>query len=91
MPTGSPKGQLYDMEADIGETNNLYESKPEIAERLLKQMTADVMRGRSTDGAESSNDVDGIVLWKSEQDSKKPAKKAGKKASKKTKKELAPQ
>ena len=66
MPTGSPKAQLYDMDADIGETNNLYDSKPEIAERLLAQLTADVLRGRSTEGAKSNNDVDDIVLWKSE-------------------------
>ncbi|MGB7323490.1 MAG: arylsulfatase [Rubripirellula sp.] len=59
------EAQLYDMESDLGETNNLYESEPEVAERLLKQLTSDVERGRSTDGPASANDVDEINLWKS--------------------------
>ncbi|MEM1294239.1 MAG: sulfatase-like hydrolase/transferase, partial [Verrucomicrobiota bacterium] len=62
----APKAQLYDMENDIGETTNLFSSQPETAERLLQLLRADVERGRSTDGPESSNDVENIVLWKSE-------------------------
>ena len=62
-----PKAQLYDMAADVGEKNNLYRSRPEIADRLLAELTTCVINGRSTDGPESKNDVDGIVLWKSEQ------------------------
>lgn len=65
VPEGSPEGQLYDMEADPGETTNLYESKPEIVSKLLAQLTSDVERGRSTDGAPAKNDVEEIVLWKS--------------------------
>ena len=65
-PKGAPKAQLYDMEKDPGETENLYETHPEVAERLLKQLKADVMSGRSTDGAPSKNDIDQIRLWKSE-------------------------
>ena len=61
----APKAQLYDMEADPGETNNLYASHPEIAERLLRQLKSDVNRGRSTHGTELNNDVKDIVLWKS--------------------------
>ena len=57
--------QLYDIQADPGETNNLYESQPAVAARLLKQLEADVSRGRSTDGPPSNNDVDNIKLWKS--------------------------
>ena len=64
-PAGSPEAQLYDMAADAGERRNLYAEKPEVAERLLKQLSEDVNRGRSTEGAESHNDLDGIVLWKS--------------------------
>ncbi|MDF7808049.1 arylsulfatase [Pontiellaceae bacterium B12219] len=60
-----PVAQLYDMDADPGETTNLYESHPEVVERLLKQLEADVNRGRSTQGPESENDVKEIKLWKS--------------------------
>ena len=60
-----PKAQLYDMEADPSETTNLYDSHPEVAERLLKQLKADVSGGRSTEGHPSKNDVDEIILWKS--------------------------
>lgn len=67
---GTPVAQLYDMETDPGETKNLYESQPDIAKRLLKQLEKDVNRGRSTDGAESKNDLEEIKLWKSEK--KKP-------------------
>lgn len=64
VPKGSPEAQLYDMEADPGETTNLYESHPEVAARLLAQLESDVIRGRSTAGPELKNDTDEIVLWK---------------------------
>lgn len=60
---GAPKAQLYDMEADIGETKNLYTSHPEVAARLLSQFESDVARGRSTEGADQSNDAT-VKLWK---------------------------
>ena len=40
--------------------------KPDRAVSLLQQMKMDVERGRSTDGEASKNDVDEIILWKSE-------------------------
>ncbi len=61
---GASPAQLYDMEADPGEKNNLYASHPEVVERLLLQLKSDVLKGRSTDGPESRNDTDGIALWK---------------------------
>ncbi|MGJ8695571.1 MAG: sulfatase family protein [Verrucomicrobiaceae bacterium] len=64
VPKGSPKAQLYDMEADPGETKNLYQSHPDVAAKLLAQLESDVARGRSTDGAEAQNDINEIVLWK---------------------------
>lgn len=64
-PADAPVAQLYDMEADPGETKNLYMSHPEIAKKLLQQLEADVERGRSTDGATSKNDINQIELWKS--------------------------
>jgi arylsulfatase A-like enzyme len=57
------RGQLYDMETDPGEITNLYESHPEVVERLLKQLESDVDRGRSTDGVAQKNDVQ-IKIWK---------------------------
>jgi arylsulfatase A-like enzyme len=66
MPKDAPRAQLYDLETDPGETTNLYESHPEVAQRLLAQLEADISNGRSTDGAPSQNDTDQIILWKSE-------------------------
>lgn len=66
MPAGSPKGQLYDMQNDIGETTNLFEAKPEIVNQLLDLLKADIERGRSTAGPDSTNDFADIVLWKNE-------------------------
>lgn len=62
----APRAQLYDMENDPGEQNNLYLSRPEIVEKLLADLTADIQRGRSTAGPEATNDVANIVIWKSE-------------------------
>jgi arylsulfatase A len=66
-PADAPRGQLYDMSVDPGETNNLYESRSEIVERLLSSLKFDILRGRSTKGSPAKNDVSDIVLWKSEQ------------------------
>ena len=62
---GLPKAQLYDLDADPGEQNNLYQSQPETAERLLAQLTQYVNAGASVKGKNSENDVDQIKLWKS--------------------------
>jgi arylsulfatase A-like enzyme len=65
-PAGCPETQLYDLEADPGETNNLIASHPEVAERLLRQLESDIQRGRSTAGPDLENDVSSIRLRKSE-------------------------
>lgn len=72
MPKGAPEGQLYHMGEDIGETNNLFEEKPEKVKELLALLEADVVNGRSTKGPKAKNDVprDQIDLWKSEKDKK---------------------
>lgn len=75
MPAGSPKGQLYDMQNDIGETTNLFETKPEIVNQLLELLKADIERGRSTAGPDSANDFADIVMWKSENGKKGKKKK----------------
>ena len=61
---GLPKAQLYDLSVDPGEKKNLYESHPEIADRLLAQVTEYVNAGSTVDGKESKNDVENIKLWK---------------------------
>ena len=61
----APEAQLYDMEKDPSEQNNLYLTHPEIAQHLLADLTADVQNGRSTEGPEAQNDIEGIILWKS--------------------------
>ena len=66
VPKDSPRAQLYDMENDPAETKNLYKSHPEIVESLLAQLKSDIIRGRSTEGTKSKNDVVDIKLWKSD-------------------------
>jgi arylsulfatase A-like enzyme len=60
-----PEAQLYELSKDPGETNNHFAANPEKAKELLAALEKDVLRGRSTDGPESANDIKEIVLWKS--------------------------
>jgi arylsulfatase A-like enzyme len=59
--------QLYDMQADLGEQNNIYDSNPDVVEQLLAQLKQDVNRGRSTEGAKQPNDSNKIRIWKGKQ------------------------
>jgi arylsulfatase A len=61
----APEAQLYNMEEDPSEQNNLYLEKPKLAQRLLTQLTSDIERGRSTNGPPAQNDISEIKLWKS--------------------------
>ena len=63
------------MEKDPGEQNNLYLTQPEIARKLLADLTSDVERGRSTDGPEAKNDVAKVVIWKGKNAADKPDRK----------------
>ena len=65
-----PKAQLYNLASDPAETANLYETNPPEADELLAALKNDIQRGRSTDGPESSNDTDRIVIWKAPGDKK---------------------
>lgn len=65
IPANAPPVQLYDLSRDPGEQTNLYQQEPQIVEKLLKQLTADIHNGRSTQGSTAKNDVEKIVLWKS--------------------------
>ncbi|MDA9260351.1 arylsulfatase [Puniceicoccaceae bacterium] len=63
MSSNAP-AQLYDMEADPGEQNNLYHTHPEIVERLIAQLESDVKHGRSTAGLDQPNDIKKINIRK---------------------------
>lgn len=60
---GLPKLQLYNMETDIGEKNNLYEQYPEKVEELTTLMESFIEDGRSTSGNHQQNDGK-VELWK---------------------------
>ena len=63
----APEAQLYNMEEDPSEKTNLYLKCPEIADRLLANLTTDIESGRSTNGPPAQNDISDIKLWKSGQ------------------------
>ena len=65
---GALEAQLYDMEKDPGEKTNLYLDRPEVANRLLANLTSDIERGRSTNGPTAKNDLSNIRIWKSGRD-----------------------
>ncbi|MDR3260446.1 MAG: arylsulfatase [Tannerella sp.] len=54
----APVYQLYDLVQDAGETNNLYESYPEVAEKLRLLLVRYVKEGRSTPGKPQNNDTE---------------------------------
>lgn len=62
----APQAQLYDLQEDPSEKNNLYLEKPDLANQLLTQLTTEIENGRSTAGPQSENDIRNIVLWKSD-------------------------
>ncbi|MBM4154423.1 MAG: arylsulfatase [Lentisphaerae bacterium] len=51
-----PPAQLFDLQADIGETRNVSADNPEIVARLTKRLQDLVDRGRSTPGVAAKND-----------------------------------
>lgn len=67
VPEGSPEAQLYDMENDPEEMNNLYDSHPKIVNQLVQQLEFEVRQGRSTEGIKVSNDIENIEIWKNKQ------------------------
>jgi arylsulfatase A-like enzyme len=54
---GSPALQLYNLETDPGETNNLQAAQPEIVARLRALLDRTVAAGRSTPGERQRNDA----------------------------------
>ena len=61
---GHPNVQLYDMDVDVGEQQNLQAQYPERTRELLDLLHQYVQRGRSTPGVRRNNDSE-IDLWKS--------------------------
>jgi arylsulfatase A len=72
-PKDAPPVQLFDMEADLGEQNNLAAQHPEIVASLTKKLETLIANGRSTPGANQSNDVP-VEMWKKPEPPKKKAK-----------------
>ena len=62
---GLPAAQLYRLDRDPAETENLAAKNPETFGKLLGLLKADVDRGRSTPGNNATNDTTDIRLWKS--------------------------
>ncbi len=61
---GDPMTQLYDMDLDIGEQQNLASKNPEKAQALRAHLDEQISNGRSTPGPKQKNDVDSIVVDK---------------------------
>jgi hypothetical protein len=61
---GLPDIQLYNMEADLGEQENVYTEYPEVVYELLAILNKMVDKGRSTGGRSLQNDIEDIDIWK---------------------------
>jgi arylsulfatase A-like enzyme len=62
--------ELYDLQADLGETKNLADTNPEVVDRLTTLMKKHISDGRSTTGSPQKNEA-AISLGKSSRDKKK--------------------
>lgn len=56
-----PQYQLYDLDADISEQNNIINESPEIAKELRKTLVQYILQGRSTPGKPQKNN--GVEIW----------------------------
>lgn len=61
---GAPRIQLYQLDQDLGERNNIQSKHPEKVSALMELLKQYVNRGRSTPGREQDNDAR-IEIWKS--------------------------
>lgn len=66
-----PLVQLFDLEADIGERENLALKQLEVVERLTKQLEAQVAAGRTTPGPQQPNTTP-VDPWKAGRDAHRP-------------------
>ena len=62
---GLPDVQLYDLATDPGETKNLHATHPEVVAKLTRLLEDYLACGRSTPGANQSNDVTLAITKKS--------------------------
>lgn len=62
-PKDAPPVQLFDLEADIGETTNLASTQEAIVKTLQMKLEELVANGRSTPGARQKNAVE-VDIWK---------------------------
>ena len=61
-PENMPEYQLYDLESDIGEKNNIIENEEKIVEELKYDLSRIIHNGRSTKGKPQKNE--GEKFWK---------------------------
>ncbi len=66
-----PAIQLYNLDTDIGEKDNVYAEHPEIVERLTKLLEKYIADGRSTPGKKQKNDVEIDLLKRPAKEKKK--------------------
>jgi len=62
---GLPDIQLYNLDSDVAETNNVYDKFPDIVEELKTLLTKYVVDGRSTPGSKQTNigGIEWAQLW----------------------------
>lgn len=65
LSMGLPMVQLYDLDQDIGEQNNLQDKFPEVVKEMTELMVQYIDNGRSTPGTNQQNDVP-VELFKAE-------------------------
>ncbi|MDW7691200.1 arylsulfatase [Flammeovirgaceae bacterium SG7u.111] len=69
MEEGFPEIQLYNLNEDIGEVDNLVEQYPQKVDSLVGLLENVVGKGRSTSGAAQANDAE-IDIWKKHMNSR---------------------
>lgn len=58
IKNGDPMVQLYHLETDLAETENLTKKQPERVQDMTEQLLKDIQRGRTTPGKSLENDVE---------------------------------
>ena len=71
---GLPPIQLYNMQDNVAEKNNVHDQNPEVIAHLTKLLEKYVADGRSTPGAPQKNDAE-VNIWKNQVKAKKPRRK----------------